>query len=96
MRYLAFPRTGIDSPSYDKAVSVWCAKDRNQAMTDAKADKPVEAKTCPNPVKQEFEMGKKIGVTGTPTLVLEDGSLLPGYLPPDKLLKLLDEPVSKI
>lgn len=96
VRYLAFPRTGIDSPSYDKAVSVWCAKDRNQAITDAKVDKPVEAKTCPNPVKQEFEMGKKIGVTGTPTLVLEDGSLLPGYVPPDRLLKLLDEHSSKI
>ncbi len=96
VRYLAFPRTGIDSPSYDKAVSVWCAKDRNQAMTDAKADKSIEVKTCPNPVKQEFEMGKKIGVTGTPTLVLEDGSLLPGYVPPDRLLKLLDEHISKI
>lgn len=91
VRYLAFPRTGIDSPSYDKAVSVWCAKDRNQAMTDAKADKPVETKTCTNPVKQEFELGKKIGVTGTPTLVLEDGSLLPGYVPADRLLQLLDE-----
>lgn len=96
VRYLAFPRTGIDSPSYDKAVSVWCAKDRNQAMTDAKADKPIEAKTCPNPVKQEFEIGKKVGVTGTPTLVLEDGSLMPGYVPPDRLLQMLDERGSKI
>ena len=91
VRYLAFPRTGIDSPSYDKTVSVWCAKDRNQAMTDAKADKPVVTKTCANPVKQEFELGKQIGVTGTPTLVLEDGSLLPGYVPADRLLQLLDE-----
>ena len=37
--YLFFPRSGINSPSYDKAVSVWCAKDRNAAFTAAKAGK---------------------------------------------------------
>lgn len=90
VRYVAFPRAGIGSPSYDKAVSVWCAKDRQAAITRAKADQPVEQKTCDNPVTKQFEAARKIGVSGTPSLVLEDGTLVPGYVPAQRLRELLD------
>ncbi|MEW6353977.1 MAG: DsbC family protein [Pseudomonadota bacterium] len=95
VRYLAFPRAGVGSPSYDKFVSVFCAKNRNEAITAAKADKPLEQKTCDNPVKQQYELAKKLGVTGTPTLVLEDGVMVPGYVPAQRLIQLLDEAGSK-
>lgn len=91
VRYVAYPRTGIDSPSYVKAVSVWCAKDRNAALTHAKADEDVPQKTCDNPVKQHMQAAKQVGVSGTPTLVLEDGSLLQGYVPAEQLIGMLDE-----
>ncbi len=91
VRYLAFPRAGVDSPSYNKAVSVWCAKDRNKAMDTAKSGASPEAASCDSPVKQHMEMGKKLGVTGTPALLLEDGTLMPGYLPPQKLSMVLDK-----
>lgn len=91
VRYLSFPRAGIDSPSYDKAVSVWCAKDRKQAMNDAKLNNKIEAKTCENPVRQHMAMGEMVGVTGTPAIVLEDGRLMPGYAPAQKLLEILDK-----
>lgn len=90
VRYVAFPRAGIGSPSYDKAVSVWCAKDRQAAITRAKAEQPVEQKTCDNPVTKQFEAARKIGVSGTPSLVLEDGTLVPGYVPAQRLRELLD------
>ncbi|MEO7557842.1 MAG: DsbC family protein [Gammaproteobacteria bacterium] len=95
VRYLAFPRAGLDSPSYDKAVTVWCSKDRNQAMTSAKSDEVLEKKTCDNPVKQHMALAKKLNVTGTPTLMLEDGQFIPGFVPVDKLIKLLDENKNK-
>ena len=89
VRYLAFPRKGIGSSSYDKMVSTWCAKDPRQALTDSKAGKPIPAKSCDNPVAWEYELGHQVGVTGTPAIVLEDGSLYPGYLPAEKLAQIL-------
>jgi thiol:disulfide interchange protein DsbC len=90
VRYLMFPRSGINSPSYDKAVSVWCADDRNAALTQAKAGEPVTPRKCDNPVKEQYELGGMLGVTGTPALILDNGELLPGYVPAKRLAKALD------
>ena len=90
IRYLAYPRAGVGSASYNKAVSVWCADDRKKAMNLAKGGGSVENKTCDNPVKEQMALGEKFGVNGTPALVLENGQLYPGYVPADKLIKLLD------
>ncbi len=91
VRYLMFPRAGKNSPSYDKAVSVFCSKDRNAALTRAKATGNIEKKTCTNPVDQHMALVERLGLTGTPTLMLEDGRLMPGYVPAQRLGKLLDE-----
>jgi thiol:disulfide interchange protein DsbC len=88
VRYLAFPRSGKNTPTFDKMVSVWCAKDKKQAINLAKQDKPVEHNVCPNNhVQKEFDLGIAMGVQGTPTLIFEDGTMVPGYLPPEKLLE---------
>jgi len=81
VNYVAFPRAGVDSHSFEKMVSVWCADDRQQAMTIAKAGKVPDRKTCSNPVSEQFDLARKIGITGTPAIVLADGRLIPGYLP---------------
>ncbi|HIP53227.1 MAG TPA: DsbC family protein [Chromatiales bacterium] len=85
VRYLFFPRAGVGSPSYDKAVAVWCADDRKKAMTDAKAGKKIEMKKCDNPVVEHMKLGEQMGVRGTPALVLDDGEMLPGYVPASRL-----------
>jgi thiol:disulfide interchange protein DsbC len=90
IRYLAFPRSGADTPSYYKAVSVWCAEDRKQAITEAKAGRQPPERTCKNPVQAEMSLGSRIGVSGTPTLVFSNGSMLPGYLNPAQLSQYLD------
>ncbi|MDP1707656.1 MAG: DsbC family protein [Gammaproteobacteria bacterium] len=89
MRYLAFPRSGVDTPSYEKSVSVWCAKDRAVAMTRAKRGEEMAKKTCDDPVQIHLQAARKIGISGTPTLILEDGSLIPGYVPPERLAEIL-------
>ena len=93
VRYMAFPRSGLDSESFDKAVSVWCADDRKQAMTDSKSGSSIKVNSCDNPIKDHFEAGRRLGVTGTPALFLESGQLLPGYIPPMRLIQILDEQV---
>jgi thiol:disulfide interchange protein DsbC len=90
VRYLFFPRAGLSSNSYRKAVSVWCADDRRKALTDAKLGKSVPPRTCDNPVKQEYELGETLGIDGTPALVMPDGELVPGYLPPARLAAYLE------
>ena len=95
VRYMFFPRSGVNTPSYDTAVSVWCADDRNQAMTDAKAGKPVETRKCDNPVAEQLEMGKGLGVRGTPSIFLEDGEMVPGYVPAAKLAAMLQAKQAK-
>jgi len=89
IHYLFFPRAGKDSESYDKAVSVWCSKDRNKALTEAKKGKKVEAKTCDNPVLQHMALGSDLGMRGTPLIVTEHGTLLPGYVPAQRLAEVL-------
>ncbi len=91
VRYLAYPRAGIGSDSYKKAVSVWCAKDKAKAMTRAKQGEEVEARTCDNPVEKHFILGQELGVNGTPALMLENGQIFPGYAPADKLIGILDQ-----
>ncbi|MEW6646237.1 MAG: DsbC family protein [Pseudomonadota bacterium] len=91
VRYLAFPRAGIPSPSYDKLASVWCAADRNKAMDLAKNENKVDRNVCAgNPVAEHLALGRSFGVNATPTLVLDDGRVIPGYLPPEQLVQELD------
>ena len=90
IHYLAFPRAGIGSGSYDKFVSVWCADDQKEALTLAKNGTDPEPKKCSNPIAQQYELGREIGVSGTPALVTSDGTLIPGYMPPATLRKRLE------
>ena len=91
IRYLLFPRTGVDSPSYRKAVSIWCADDRHHAMDEAKLGREIPAKTCDNPVQEHMALGEQLGVQGTPALVLESGQMLPGYRPVNELAAILEQ-----
>ncbi|MGJ8662306.1 MAG: thioredoxin fold domain-containing protein, partial [Marinicella sp.] len=88
--YLFFPRAGLQSASFDKAVNVWCATDQQQAMTLAKAGETVEPQKCDNPITDHYKAGLSSGVSGTPALVLDNGMIMPGYLPPQQLKQRLD------
>lgn len=89
VRYLFFPRSGPQTESYFKAVSVWCADDRLNALTLSKQGVAIDQRTCENPVDAHYELGKSIGVTGTPAILTESGQLIPGYLPAARLSEAL-------
>lgn len=90
IRYLFYPRSGPDTPSHAKAVSVWCAEDRHAAMDAAMAGGNPKAASCANPVDQHLELGEQMGISGTPALVLDGGVIVPGYVPPERLLNALE------
>jgi len=89
VEYVAFPRMGLGSEDYRTMVSVWCASDRRKALTDAKNGKPVPRKNCTNPVAIHYDIGQRIGLTGTPLIVTEGGGIISGYLAPRDLLERL-------
>jgi len=74
-----------------KAEAVWCSKDRNTAYTDAMNGKDPGSKTCDNPVAELTSLGRSIGVDGTPAIYTADGAHVAGFIPPDQLLKKLDQ-----
>ena len=90
IQYLFFPRAGKGSESYNKAVSVWCADDRNAALTAAKKDQKIPEKTCDNPIDEHMKLGDEFDVKGTPMIVTEKGNILPGYLPAKQLVEALE------
>ena len=90
VRYLFYPRTGPNTSSWTKAEQVWCSDNRNDALTRAKLDQPLQAKPCANnPVARDYALGKSFGVEGTPSIVTPDGELIGGYVPPAELLQEL-------
>ena len=67
-------------------VSIWCADNPQKAMTDAKAGRRIEQKNCDTLIREHMVIADQVGVRGTPTIVLQDGSILPGYVPADELV----------
>ncbi|MBU0655076.1 MAG: DsbC family protein [Gammaproteobacteria bacterium] len=90
VRYLAYPRAGVGSPAYKKMVNIWCADNKQEAMTKVKNGETIDTKDCKNPVADDFALGQKLGVNGTPALVTADGMMIPGFRPADQLVKMLD------
>lgn len=89
VEYLMYPRAGVGSDAYRKAVAAWCADNQQDALTKAKAGEDPGNASCDNPVAAQYELGKQMGVTGTPTIVLPDGSVTPGYVAPAELAERL-------
>ncbi|HUH37150.1 MAG TPA: DsbC family protein [Spongiibacteraceae bacterium] len=90
VRYLAYPRAGVGSDTYKRLASAWCAKDQQAAITKLKNREQIPTNVCPgNPVAEQYELGGRVGVTGTPALVTPTGELLPGYMPAAQLAAAL-------
>jgi thiol:disulfide interchange protein DsbC len=93
VQYLLFPRAGVGSPSYDKAVTVWCSDDKAAALTESKKGVTLDKKTCKNPVIDHMKLGRDLGLSGTPMMVTNKGTIFPGYMTAQQLVaRLKNEP----
>jgi len=92
VRYLLYPRNGPASRSWSTSEDVWCAQDRNQALTAAKLGRDFETQKCDSSaVADHYVLGQSVGLTGTPAIIFEDGTLVSGYLPPATLSSRLQQ-----
>lgn len=89
IRYLAFPRGGLSSDTYLQMQHIWCSKNPQKAMDDAKAGSKTDAAMCQNKVKEHYALGQSFGISGTPAMILPNGQLVAGYQPAAKLLEQL-------
>jgi thiol:disulfide interchange protein DsbC len=89
VRYFMYPRSGPGSPSWKKAEAVMCSADRNDALTRAKRGEQVTANVCASPVGKQYELGRDLGIRGTPGIFTEGGDYIYGYMPPARLVEQL-------
>ncbi|MBD8872385.1 DsbC family protein [Rhodanobacter sp. DHB23] len=95
--YLAWPRSGVvdgagrPTETYKAMVSAWCAADPKAALDGEFAGREPKAASCANPVQQEFDLGVKLGVNGTPAIFTASGRQIGGYLTPEQLLQALQK-----
>ncbi|MGM0614896.1 MAG: DsbC family protein [Pseudomonadota bacterium] len=91
VHYLAFPRSGMNGEAARVMQQAWCADNPQQALTDAKQGEALSGSaSCDNPVASQYQTGIALGVQGTPAIILPDGELVPGFVPPERLLAMLD------
>ena len=90
VRYLAFPRGGINSEGAQKLATAWCAEDQQTTLTELKAGVELPVNNCvDNPIAAQYQLGQDMGVSGTPAIVTSSGLMVPGYRPADDLAALL-------
>lgn len=87
VRYLAYPRDGLESPARTRLAGVWCHPVRREALDDAMRQRQVLAALCDDPVAAHYAVGESFAVEGTPTLVFEDGTVFVGNIKPPALLE---------
>ena len=85
----------LSQDSMTRAKAVWCSADRatvwNEMMASGVA--PRDPGTCATPVEQNLELGKKLHVSGTPTLFFANRRKVVGVQTLAQLQKLLDQSV---
>jgi len=76
-----YPILGADS--LDKSRNIWCAKDPAKTWLDHMTrDTALPVATCDSSaLARNMEFGRKHKITGTPTLLAQDGKRVPGAIP---------------
>ena len=90
VRYLAFPRGGINSDGAKKLATAWCADDQQTTITELKAGMDLPVNDCADsPIAAQYQLGQEMGVSGTPAIITSSGMMIPGYRPADDLIVAL-------
>jgi thiol:disulfide interchange protein DsbC len=90
VRYLAFPRQGLQSPIEKDMKAIWCAKDPKKAFDAAMKGEAVTGGTCDMNIANHYNLGVQFGIQGTPAIVLSNGTVIPGYQGPKEMKQMLD------
>lgn len=93
IHYLAYPRSGLNSLSAMRMAQVWCASDRLSALLLAQTDQPLPNSRgdCTTLIHEQYALAQKLGISSTPSIILEDGTLIPGFVAPANLETILNK-----
>lgn len=84
-----YPVLGEDSQTKSRAI--WCSSDRAKSWNDAMlagTTPPAAPENCDTAgLDASMELGRKLGVNGTPAMFFSNGERSPGYMPADEIEK---------
>jgi thiol:disulfide interchange protein DsbC len=87
VRYLAYPRAGINSDAFKQLASAWCAENPQETLVKLINKTSVPENVCKdNPVAAQYQLGQELGVRGTPAIITQSGQMIPGYRTADELM----------
>ncbi len=90
VRYLAYPRSGMDSDGARQLIGAWCSDTPQETLTALKNKEPVPVSKCDgNPVAAQYQLGQQMGIRGTPAMITSTGQMIPGYQSADQLMVTL-------
>ena len=96
VKYLASPLEQLHPNAQSAMEKIWCAEDRELAMHNYKSKRYLpDSPDCINPVSDQLAISKQLGVNGTPSIFFENGTNLPGYLPPNDILNRILQTVAQ-
>ena len=97
IKYLASPLEQLHPQAQRAMEKIWCAENRNLALHNYKTKKGIlpVSEDCENPVAQQLAISKQLGVNGTPSIFLEDGTNIPGYQSPEELLQSIKQTLAQ-
>ena len=84
----------LSPDSLEKSNQIWCSADKVKAWNDWMQDNkaPSGKGDCDTTaVKKSIELGRKLAITGTPTLFFADGERFPGAIPLEQIEKKLGQ-----
>jgi thiol:disulfide interchange protein DsbC len=84
------PRAGAGSPGFVESSQIMCGKQREADMDTAMARKPLTGPACQDAmINTNMALAEKLGMSGTPYIILPDGTAIPGYRPAEALIAVL-------
>ena len=86
-----YPLLMLHPDAYDKSVAIVCEKSLKM-LDDAFEGKKIPAPKCKTTqIDENIKLAESLGISGTPTIILKDNSIIPGYVNADTLIRLIDE-----
>lgn len=90
-----FPLVKLHPNAYGISKTVVCSSNPLSVLEASMAGAPIAQSACPTTrIDDNIALAGKLGIGSTPTLVLPDGTIMPGYKKAPDLLKLLGSKVS--
>jgi thiol:disulfide interchange protein DsbC len=76
--------------SYEKAKAIWCSQSKLKALEEAYEGKELKSLSCDtSPIDKNIQLGKRLLIESTPTLLFQNGKMVEGYMGLDTLENLL-------